>query len=540
MRKRIIALLLVLLTLFCVPFSVNAASSDITLYGFRNYDSEGSPFAFVSFSPASPAKLTEISKQGEQSEIFCGTSFGGNIYVVDENGILYKADTQKFVRTEIGTAIEDTTAYRPVEMAYDITQNKMYLLCLDLNNNSANALFTLDVKTGTTVFQSHIIGAAQLKGLTFNGNGDLFGIGETGMLYKIDTHSGRAFKVGATGFEGTYIQSMCFDRTTGLIYWAFYDGEAGKLISVDPATALATEIGVIGNNSEITAICMASDAYAIEVNAEEGGIAYVSGEKYYNAGESAALVAEVTNGYEFGGWKVSGGTLSNTSEVSTSVIMPASDVTVTAFFLPKKVYLERTLYNESAKITVSGKKLYYNTQLAVTPWTEGMDGYDTLLEEMGEKRTIISANNIVLKASALEETEAFNKTVNVTIPVNAENNGKKVNVYRFDGEKLIKSTEKVKDGAVTLKLKETGSIAVTTHRGASFFAIFFLIILLGALGFFVYSFRDAILKSLKKDLRKINGKFKLKKKAKAEKQQSDNIMAALDEQDLDNSRYNIE
>lgn len=539
MKKRVIALLLVLITVLCVPFSVSAASSDIVLYGFRNFDSEESPYAFVSFSPAAPAKVTELSKQAEQPEIFCGTSFGGNIYAVDKNGMLYKVDTQKFVRTEIGTAIEDTTAYRPVEMAYDITQNKMYLLCLDLNNVNANALFTLDVKSGTTVFQSYIIGAAQLKGFTFDGAGQAYGIGETGMLYKIDAHTGRAFTIGATGFEGTYIQSMCYDRTTDLIYWAFYDGESGKLISVDPATAAATDIGAIGNNSEISALCMASDAYAIEVIAEEGGIAYVSGEKYYNAGESAALVAEVTNGYEFGGWKVSGGTLSTTGEVATTVTMPSGDVTVTAFFLPKKVYQERTLYSDSAKVTVSGKKLYYNTQLSVTPWAEGTDGYDMLIEEMGPKRTLISANNINLQAFAVEETKAFNKSVKVTIPVGAEYEGKKVNIYRFDGEKIIKSSEKVKEGLVTLKLKEAGHIAITTHRGASFWAVFFLILLLGALIFFVYAFRDVILKSIKKDMRKINSKLKAQKKEKNEKEQSENIMAALDEQDLDSSRYNI-
>ncbi len=539
MKKRIIAFLLVLTALLGLPFSVSAASSDIELYGFRNCDSKGNPFAFISFSPDEPGKPAEKSAQGELSEIFCGASFGGNIYAVDENGILFKIDTADFKRTEIGVAIEDTSVYRPVEMAYNNAENKMYLLCLELNNNNANVLFSLDVKTGITVFQSYIIGAAQLKGLTFDGQGNLYGIGETGMLYKIDSHAGRAYTIGATGFEGSYIQSMCFDRTVNLIYWAYYNGSEGRLISVDPQSAAANDLGAIGKDCEVTALCMASDAYAVEIKAEEGGIAYVSGEKYYNAGEKAAIVAEVTNGYEFGGWQVSGGTLSSVNELSATVIMPSSDVTVTAYFLPKKLYQERTLYSENAKMTVTGKKLYYNTQFAVSAWAEGMDGYEQLQEQMGQKRTLISANNIILRAFATEEAPAFKNKIKLTVPVAKEYEGKKVNVFLFNGEKITKTSERVKDGQVTLSLKEAGPIAVTSFRGTSFWAVFFLIILLGALGYILYSFRELIFKSLKKDINKLSLKRKAKKQKQSEKNTSENIMAALDEQDLDSSRYNI-
>ncbi len=539
MKKRIFSLILVVIIALSVPFSASAAASDINLYGFRNYDSEQSGFAFVSLSPQAPAKLNEASKQEELSEILCGTSFGGNIYAVDENGLFYKIDTVGFNRNEIGTAIEDISLYRPAEMAYDNISGKMYLLCLELENNEANALFTVDINSGEATFQRHIIGAAQLKGLSFDGSGTLYGIGENGTLYKIDPQSGRAYTIGSTGYSALYIQSMCFDRITNSIYWAYYNGEEGKLISVDPATAIATELGVLGKNAEITALCMASDAYLVNIESEEGGIAYVSGDTYFNSGEKAALVAEVTNGYSFGGWAVNGGTLSTSGELSTTLTMPASDVTVKAFFLPKKVYQERTLYNNSAKFTLSGKKVYYNSTLEVSPWASGMDGYDLLLEEMGEKRTLISADAVSLTAMAVEETPGFKKSVRLTIPVPSEYEGRKVNVFTYNGEKISKTSEKVKDGQITLKLKEVGPIAITSFRGGAFFAILLLVLLTGSVGFLVYAFRDVIKSSLKKDIGKIKTKVKIKKAKHQTEKQSEQVFAALDEQDLENSRYNI-
>ncbi len=544
MKKRIISLLLVIFTIFALSvISVSASSSEMILCGFRCNDDKSSAPSFITFSPSSPDKITTHGA-ADQSQIYCGAFFGGVYYCIDAQGSLIKVDVNTFGRTEVGKSIADMETLTPVEMSYDTHTGKMYLMCIDRTNNDANLMYTVDLTSGGIQKSNYIIGCNSVKGMTFDGAGNLYVIDSDGTLCKIDVTSGRAFTLGETELTSSYIQSMCYGRGAGVIYWAQYDGEGiGNLVEVDPQSAQVKKKAPIGLNCAVTALSFTSDALEVKIESEDGGVAYVSGNSYYNAGENAVITAEADKGYTFGGWLASGGTLGATNDLTTTITMPNGDVSVTAFFIPNKSYQNRSLYDENSKVLVSGKKLYYNTDLTVNPWLEGSDGYDKLTDLMGKKRELLNAQVISLNAHGIGEIESFKSKINISVPVSEDYTGKKVDVFIYDGEKVTKTTAKVKEGQITLKSKIDGSFAVATHRSGSVWVVIILIILLIAAGYFVYVYRKPILAQLKKDTGKVKSNFKkkpTKKNAKAAKQQKSNdVFDAIDNQSLENSRYDI-
>lgn len=546
MKKRVISFLLVTFTIMTLlSLAVSASSSEKILCGFRCNDDKSSAPSFVTFAPSSPDKLT-VHGGTDQSQIYCGAFFGGNYYCIDAQGGFLKVDINSFARTEIGKSIADMEKLTPVEMSYDTHTGKMYLMCIDRENNDANIMYTVDLSTGSITKSNYIIGCNLIKGMTFDGTGILYAMDSDGTLCKIDLASGRAFTLGETELTSSYIQSMCYDRTGGVILWARYDGEGdANLVEIDPVAVKVNKKLPLCNNSAITALSFTSDALEVKVVSEDGGVAYVSGNSFYNAGENAVINAEPDKGYTFGGWLTSGGTLGATNDLSTTITMPNGDVSVTAFFIPNKSYQNRSLYDETSKILVSGKKLYYNTDLTVSPWTENGEGYDKLTEVMGKKREMISAQVVSLNAHGIGEIESFKSKINITFPVPEEYNGKKIDIFSYDGEKVIKDTAKVKEGQISFKTKADGAFALTTHRSGSVWVIIILIVLLLGVGYFVYVYRKPIMTALKKDTKKLRNSIQHRashiKRAKKpdNKKKSQDVFDAIDNQSLENSRYDI-
>lgn len=102
-------------------------------------------------------------------------------------------------------------------------------------------------------------------GLACDAAGQLYGIDNGGILYKVDKNNGAATKIGATGVTPKYSQSMTFDFKTGDLYWASYT-DAGKassvLYKVDTATAKTTLITVFSDKEEIMGLGVMPAAYA--------------------------------------------------------------------------------------------------------------------------------------------------------------------------------------------------------------------------------------------------------------------------------------
>ena len=74
-------------------------------------------------------------------------------------------------------------------------------------------------------------------------DGEMYGMGTGGGLYKINTETGSLTLVGNTGYMPWFLQSMEFDHTDNTLYWAGSDAEHTFLAAVDVNTAAAIEIG---------------------------------------------------------------------------------------------------------------------------------------------------------------------------------------------------------------------------------------------------------------------------------------------------------
>ncbi len=496
MKKRILALLLSVITALSIGCVGAAAAPEtaVTLYGFRSYDDEdasGSSRAFVSFSSDQPENLRVAARQTDQPNVYCGTYAGGIFYGVDEKGSLFSADMDGFSRTELGVAIAEPESWTAAEMTYDYATGRLIMMAINRQTDAATrALFSIDINTLAVTKLCDVGGGIKLRTLAADPEGILFGIDEKGGLYKVDASTGAPTLVGSTGTVAQFVQSMCFDRQTGILYWARYNGiGTGKLLMVDPATGETTEIAPFSGNAEITGLFVATDAFRVSFEVETGGSAGDNAVGFYKAGDRVTLTATPDQGYKFGGWSVSAGTLASTTEKETTLIMPTSDVVVKAFFIPNKAYTTRTIRDNDAGVSITGAKIYYNTTVSVSPWLAGEEGYSLVLDRLKKKDVILTAYHLDVQAQSRNEAVPFNGKVKVTVKVGEEYNGKKMTVYQLIDGKIVTVTAKVKDGSITYKTKTNASIALKEggSGGAVWLVVVFAIqVILGGLGAMYY------------------------------------------------------
>lgn len=83
--------------------------------------------------------------------------------------------------------------------------------------------------------------------------GDVYGIGLDGMLYKFDKKDGSRVAVGSTGRRPQYSASGTIDPVTGVFYWECMEADAkARLYTVDLTTGAATYVTDIKDNTELT------------------------------------------------------------------------------------------------------------------------------------------------------------------------------------------------------------------------------------------------------------------------------------------------
>ena len=133
----------------------------------------------------------------------------------------------------------ETDKWNAAEMTYDYTTGTTFLLLSSRDSNDPQRqLHRLNLDTGDTEYVGTITKANQLRTLACDPDGQLYGIDGSGGPVPGGQADGRVRTGGDTGKPCAYIQSMCFDRTTGKLYWAQYNGNGfGRLVLVDPETA---------------------------------------------------------------------------------------------------------------------------------------------------------------------------------------------------------------------------------------------------------------------------------------------------------------
>ncbi len=122
-------------------------------------------------------------------------------------------------------------------LAYDRNTGRLY------GTDGDSTLFRFDSADAHPVRVGPL--GTQATGLAFDpATSTLYGTNAAGQLLTIDTATGAATVRGATGFF--FLDGLAFDPNAGLLY--AYDTRNDELISVNPATAAGTSIGVSATN----------------------------------------------------------------------------------------------------------------------------------------------------------------------------------------------------------------------------------------------------------------------------------------------------
>lgn len=164
-------------------------------------------------------------------------------------------------------------------------------------------------------------------GLACDGKGQMYGIDNAGVLYKVDKNNGSAVSIGSTGIVPKYSQSMTIDPKTGDLWWASYTDSSSApsvLYKVDTATAKATAVTVFDDAQEIVGL-----------------------------GVMPALAADGAPGYA--------------EDLNVSITAPSTSATVT-FSVPSYTYIGDPLAGEVEwKLLANGNELTSGKDAAGTP-----------------------------------------------------------------------------------------------------------------------------------------------------------------------------
>lgn len=126
-----------------------------------------------------------------------------------------------------------------IAMSMDYTTDTLYGL------GSNGILYTIDYTTGSFTQINYISETdAQILIMTIDTDGTMYGITFGGMLYSVDKETAVASLIGDTGYVPNYAQSLVFDHDTQTMYWFYYNGSSGSVLTVDPTTA---EVNVVGS-----------------------------------------------------------------------------------------------------------------------------------------------------------------------------------------------------------------------------------------------------------------------------------------------------
>ncbi len=228
MKKLFLSVLLAVLTLAAGAATAASGVPHRLVYGyFMSYDDSGI-YGIGRFYMDDPTS-TEFLDQGDGNMgWFCGACVRGVLYgcqyeynltegPVPTGFMAYDLTTGK--KTKVGDYADPDTPnpnLKYIDMTYDYSTETMLAVGFELGTTS---LFKFDLTTGKA--EKIVDLDAGLGTIACNMKGELYGIGQDGVVKKVDRQTGHCTDVFNTGYSGMLSnQSIEFDHTTGDLYWA--------------------------------------------------------------------------------------------------------------------------------------------------------------------------------------------------------------------------------------------------------------------------------------------------------------------------------
>lgn len=151
--------------------------------------------------------------------------------------------------TRLADATESTPLY--VDMTYDYSEGK--LLAISHYGTLSSTVSIVDPADGGATEYADVPGL-WLMTLACSYEGDIYSVANDGYLYSFDKNSREFSQVGRVDYGIEYMQSMEFDHSTGILYWASCTSWGGYFYTIDPVTGQGTYISDLGRDGEMTGL----------------------------------------------------------------------------------------------------------------------------------------------------------------------------------------------------------------------------------------------------------------------------------------------
>lgn len=220
------------------------------------------PFGIYSFLATNGTEFTSIA---EDNDLYAngGAYYNDGVYhfvtrytdpqTKEEKVVYYEYDATTWEQTtkeeyDDATLVASDLTWDPVNEQVDG--------CFLNDDGDGWVLGTVDYSMQYRYAANEDLGELRMVGMAANEDGEIYGIGSDGKLYKIDGDSFDYEEVGETGVDvSTSPQSAAFDPKTGTLYWAaqLNDGSAA-LYTVDTETGEATKVTDFSDKQEVTGL----------------------------------------------------------------------------------------------------------------------------------------------------------------------------------------------------------------------------------------------------------------------------------------------
>lgn len=285
--------LLALTLLCCLP---SLAAGSVRAYGVRAFTAaqhDAGP-ALVSWDAAHPEVLTTIDQFDKSLYFRAGAAHNGTYYLINSgydggDGIVaysfytYDVAARELHQVAAYETLRDAESSLIVsDMAYNPADNKLYLWAFNLAGGQVNGddidapygLYTLDTTTGRATLVGYEE-VCQWAAFAISAQGRMVGVDLEGNLREIDPLTAQPGQtLIGLGINPYGLQSMAFNATDGLLYWAgfeTFDAQSGRgffaRIDLSGANATFAEIGDFAGMTEILGLHIDGQAPANEAPA---------------------------------------------------------------------------------------------------------------------------------------------------------------------------------------------------------------------------------------------------------------------------------
>lgn len=248
----------VLLATILAPLALQAEDS-VTLYGVRRYNHSGGSNGLYSIEAKEDAQPEIYWYDGDMLgnagavyadgtlyvltyfDVFGSVYWGYQICNVDNRTYDYSNPSGLEPRHDVAACL-----------TYDPSTDVVYSVCLADESGLNFDLCTMDTETG---IKTHLFRLPQrIFTLASTADGEIYGVGEDGVLYIINKYDGTLTEVGDTGLLPTADQTAVIDYETNVMYWAAYTEEGGGLYTTNIETGETTLLSFFEDGWQFTGL----------------------------------------------------------------------------------------------------------------------------------------------------------------------------------------------------------------------------------------------------------------------------------------------